>query len=147
MDLQGRVLTANSVAKTLYRQRFGIPLEPGKPLFNPTEPGLLELWQPRMAQVLAGKSLRFEEVHTEGDTRLVLDVSMSPIFGEGTQVVGVTLFSRDITARKEAEARLGEMHRTLVDVSRQAGMAEVATGVLHNVGNTLNSVNVSAADA
>jgi signal transduction histidine kinase len=35
------------------------------------------------------------------------------------------------------------MHRTLVDVSRQAGMAEVATGVLHNVGNTLNSVNVS----
>jgi C4-dicarboxylate-specific signal transduction histidine kinase len=36
------------------------------------------------------------------------------------------------------------MHRTLVDVSRQAGMAEIATGVLHNVGNTLNSVNISA---
>jgi C4-dicarboxylate-specific signal transduction histidine kinase len=31
-----------------------------------------------------------------------------------------------------------------MDVSRQAGMAEVATGVLHNVGNVLNSVNVSA---
>jgi C4-dicarboxylate-specific signal transduction histidine kinase len=29
-------------------------------------------------------------------------------------------------------------------VSRQAGMAEIATGVLHNVGNTLNSVNISA---
>ena len=29
--------------------------------------------------------------------------------------------------------------------SRQAGMAEVATGVLHNVGNVLNSVNISAA--
>ena len=36
------------------------------------------------------------------------------------------------------------MHRRLLAVSRQAGMAEVATGVLHNVGNTLNSVNVSA---
>jgi signal transduction histidine kinase len=36
------------------------------------------------------------------------------------------------------------MHRTLVDVSRQAGLTEIATGVLHNVGNTLNSVNVSA---
>ncbi len=59
------------------------------------------------------------------------------------QVLGLTLFGRDITARKEAEARLGEMHRTLVDVSRQAGMAEIATGVLHNVGNTLNSVNIS----
>ena len=36
------------------------------------------------------------------------------------------------------------MHQRLVDVSRQAGMAEVATSVLHNVGNVLNSVNVSA---
>jgi signal transduction histidine kinase len=32
----------------------------------------------------------------------------------------------------------------LVDSARQAGMAEIATNVLHNVGNVLNSVNVSA---
>jgi signal transduction histidine kinase len=32
----------------------------------------------------------------------------------------------------------------LLDISRQAGMAEVATGILHNVGNVLTSVNVSA---
>jgi signal transduction histidine kinase len=32
----------------------------------------------------------------------------------------------------------------LIDASRQAGMAEVATGVLHNVGNVLNSVNTAA---
>jgi len=32
----------------------------------------------------------------------------------------------------------------MVETSRQAGMAEVATGVLHNVGNVLNSVNLSA---
>ncbi|WP_224369670.1 sensor histidine kinase [Hyalangium versicolor] len=50
---------------------------------------------------------------------------------------------RDIQARKEAEAKLGELHRTLLDVSRQAGMTEIATGVLHNVGNTLNSLNIS----
>jgi signal transduction histidine kinase len=36
------------------------------------------------------------------------------------------------------------MHQRLLTVSRQAGMAEVAIGVLHNVGNVLNSVNVSA---
>jgi two-component system NtrC family sensor kinase len=37
-----------------------------------------------------------------------------------------------------------KLHRQLLQTSRQAGMAEVATGVLHNVGNVLNSVNVSA---
>ena len=44
-----------------------------------------------------------------------------------------------------AETEMARLNRELVDASRQAGMAEVATGVLHNVGNVLNSVNVSAA--
>jgi PAS domain S-box-containing protein len=51
---------------------------------------------------------------------------------------------RDITQRKQAARELEALHKTLREASRQAGMAEVATGVLHNVGNILNSVNVSA---
>jgi len=54
-------------------------------------------------------------------------------------------FVRDITDRKRAQAELENIHTQLVDASRQAGMAEIATNVLHNVGNILNSVNVSAA--
>ena len=50
---------------------------------------------------------------------------------------------RDVTERKRAEAELENVHKQLLDTSRRAGMAEVATGVLHNVGNVLNSVNVS----
>jgi PAS domain S-box-containing protein len=50
----------------------------------------------------------------------------------------------DITARKKAEQQLADTYKNLVEVSRTAGMAEVATGVLHNVGNVLNSLNVSA---
>lgn len=55
----------------------------------------------------------------------------------------LTIF-RDITQRKEAEGKLAEVNRKLLEASRQAGMAEIATNVLHNVGNVLNSVNVSA---
>jgi PAS domain S-box-containing protein len=51
---------------------------------------------------------------------------------------------RDITDRKRAEEDLARLHQELLKASRQAGMAEVAIGVLHNVGNVLNSVNVSA---
>ena len=50
----------------------------------------------------------------------------------------------EIAERKRTESELEKLHIQLVDASRQAGMAEVATGVLHNVGNVLNSVNVSA---
>jgi signal transduction histidine kinase len=40
---------------------------------------------------------------------------------------------------------LGEAQAQLLEASRQAGRADVARTVLHNVGNVLNSVNVSAA--
>ncbi len=43
-----------------------------------------------------------------------------------------------------ASAQHKALHEKLVVASRMAGMAEVATGVLHNVGNVLNTVNVSA---
>jgi signal transduction histidine kinase len=43
-----------------------------------------------------------------------------------------------------AAAERENLHGQLLASSRQAGMAEVATGVLHNVGNVLNSLNVSA---
>jgi PAS domain S-box-containing protein len=53
-------------------------------------------------------------------------------------------FLRDISARKESAEELERVHKQLMSASRQAGMAEVATNVLHNVGNILNSVNISA---
>jgi len=51
---------------------------------------------------------------------------------------------REIAERRRAEQQLADVHQQLVDAARRAGMAEIATGVLHNVGNVLNSVNVSA---
>jgi C4-dicarboxylate-specific signal transduction histidine kinase len=56
----------------------------------------------------------------------------------------VTELQHEIAEREKAERELEELHKELVTTSRQAGMAEVATGVLHNVGNVLNTVNVSA---
>jgi two-component system, NtrC family, sensor kinase len=52
--------------------------------------------------------------------------------------------SREISVRIQAEMELEETHEKLLQAARRAGMAEIATGVLHNVGNVLNSVNVSA---
>jgi two-component system, NtrC family, sensor kinase len=54
------------------------------------------------------------------------------------------------TARDNLEKRVEErtqelesIHKQLVEASRRGGMAEIATNVLHNVGNVLNSVNIS----
>ena len=58
-------------------------------------------------------------------------------------VIGTFGISRDITEQKKFEAELEKTNKKLRTASRQAGMAEVATNVIHNVGNVLNSVNTS----
>ncbi len=63
---------------------------------------------------------------------------------EGGTITDLIYVAEDISRRKQADAKLERLHKELLGASRQAGMAEVATSVLHNVGNVLNSVNVSA---
>ena len=70
--------------------------------------------------------------------RAVRDEAGTVLYYEGTVA--------DITERKGREAELAQLQQELIDTSRLAGMAEVATGVLHNVGNVLNSVNVATSE-
>jgi ligand-binding sensor domain-containing protein/signal transduction histidine kinase len=50
----------------------------------------------------------------------------------------------EIEERRRMQQEVERIHRELLETSRMAGMSEIATNVLHNVGNVLNSVNVSA---
>ncbi len=69
------------------------------------------------------------------------EVRRSAASGEQVAVrVGIV---RDLADEKRGARQLAEMNTKLVDASRLAGMADVASGILHNVGNVLNSVNVS----
>jgi NO-binding membrane sensor protein with MHYT domain/signal transduction histidine kinase len=51
----------------------------------------------------------------------------------------------DVTEQVHQEERRRQLQLQLQAASRNAGMAEVATGVLHSVGNVLNSLGVAAA--
>ncbi len=67
-----------------------------------------------------------------------------PIFDGSGRPLYLLGIAEDITERKQAEAELAKAQKELITASRRAGMAEVATSVLHNVGNVLNSVNVAS---
>ncbi len=83
-----------------------------------------------------------KETWENGQSAWVLTSKM-PLRDKDGNIIGTFGISKDITTMKEAEIRLEDVHRQLLETSRMAGMAEVATSVLHNVGNVLNSVNVS----
>jgi C4-dicarboxylate-specific signal transduction histidine kinase len=79
-------------------------------------------------------------------TRSKKEIPVQFSYSKMKDVKGIASFlgiCSDITARKKAEKDLEQAHLELVESSRMAGMAEVASDVLHNVGNVLNSINVS----
>ena len=96
----------------------------------------------RSGRPIIGKTEK--ETYPDGRIGWAL-TSKLPLHDSQGEVIGTFGTSKDITHFKETEAKLEQLHRELLQTSRQAGMAEVATNVLHNVGNVLNSVNVAAA--
>jgi len=87
---------------------------------------------------------QYEYRMVASDGRVVWIRECGVVLVENDQPLAVRGIFLDVTAQKEAAAELDQLNRRLIETSRHAGMAEVATGVLHNVGNVLNSVNVSA---
>jgi C4-dicarboxylate-specific signal transduction histidine kinase len=51
---------------------------------------------------------------------------------------------KEIEERKRAQGETERLQSELLETSRRAGQAEVASNVLHNVGNVLNSVNIAS---
>jgi signal transduction histidine kinase len=51
---------------------------------------------------------------------------------------------KEILERSKAQEKASTLHEELMIAARRAGMADIATSTLHNIGNTLNNVNISA---
>lgn len=84
-----------------------------------------------------------EVVERDAGRKRYFHVKKIPLHGENDQCLGVQVIAWDMTVFRETEQLLRETQRELIETSRLAGVAEMATGVLHNIGNALNSVNTS----
>lgn len=104
----------------------------------------------RLATALAGSAngenydIDYRIIRPDGSLSWMRDRGF-PVRDQAGKVVRVCGIVEDITARKQIALKLEQTNIKLLEVSRRVGMAEVATGILHNVGNVLNSVNVASA--
>ncbi len=136
LDATGRL----SVANQRFLEIYGLAEGAGAPGRSMTEvladSAALDSLQDYLALASAREPGSLQQKLLDG--RVIL-VTHRPLESGGS----IDTFE-DITERLSADAELAAANKQLLDISRQAGMAEVATGVLHNVGNVLNSVNVAA---
>ncbi len=71
-------------------------------------------------------------------------LSISEIFNQFKKTSAFLLIVRDLTEQKANEEKLAVLNKERMRSAHQAGQAEIATSVLHNVGNILTSVVISA---
>lgn len=102
-----------------------------------------ESWHKRLEQLKQRNDIVKESRYKRKDgTMFFVETSLKLVSQEKRDYI--IAIARDITERKRAEATLKAAQEKLLETAREVGMAEVATGVLHNVGNVLNSVSVTA---
>ncbi len=76
--------------------------------------------------------------HTDGTYRWYKTIGHC--LEEEKQLEGIFI---DIHKNKIAEEKIKDLNQQISSTARRAGMAEVATTILHNIGNILNSSNTS----
>jgi len=102
-----------------------------------------ESWHKRLEQLKQKNDIVKESRYKRKDgTMFFVETSLKLVSQEKQDYI--IAIARDITERKRAEVTLKVAQEKLLETAREVGMAEVATGVLHNVGNVLNSVSVTA---
>ncbi|MEN8189435.1 MAG: ATP-binding protein [Thermodesulfobacteriota bacterium] len=162
LDLLGRVTRASSETEVIeaFNELFTMLLAPEKILHVRVSKTALNAGQ--LAKLAAGKRRQVEEFHSRPDLKYQLNESGDSFLlriGRGEKVSAIlwvlqVAFPKHIHHYLNVAIRVSEVcalaiehARTmekLLDTSRLAGKAEVATEVLHNVGNTLNSISVSS---
>jgi PAS domain S-box-containing protein len=112
-------------------------------LMHPQDRERIRLELALLAERPAAINLRYRIIKPNGEIRHILTIAAPADSGMGAKqrIAGITL---DRTDRVLAEQREQALQQQLLDSSHQAGMAEIATGVLHNVGNLLNSLGIAS---
>jgi two-component system NtrC family sensor kinase len=118
----------------------------GKTDFDFFEETLAKGYRERELHIMSSGEALVDQVvkHIWADGRITWSLNIAmPMRNDTGDIVGVFGTNKNVTAAKLMEQELEKANQELRDMSRLAGMAEAATGVVHNVGNVLNGVNVS----
>lgn len=138
--LDGRVTTWNKAAERI----FGYSAQEmiGTPIIRLFPEDRIGEEQAILEKILLGAALEhYETVRLRKDgTPIAVSVTVSPIRDVNGKVIGASKTVRDITERKETEARLQSLSSELSHVARVTEMSQVSAALAHELNQPLTAV-------
>ncbi len=120
IDRQYRLIVANSFYLQKVQSAMGQPIHFGESVLNETFPrAILDEWRGYYDRALGGETFSAELPHRYETELHLSEYRFHPIRDEQKQVIGVTVFERDITARKRTESALS-LFKTVIEASQEA---------------------------
>ncbi len=119
VDRDYRLLSFNQAYAHLLYQRYGVEVEPGEVVLDYLPPERRVRWQALFDQALDGEPVQETLSEAWHDDVWYNSLSLSPIY-QDEEVIGCTIFSRDITEQVESQRRIeqDEMYqRAMLDTS------------------------------
>ncbi|MBC9785290.1 PAS domain S-box protein [Heliobacterium chlorum] len=140
VNSDGKIIDVNRAAEKVYGYDRSEFLE--LYIHQLRQPGEHELIQRQLEEAMA-KGCLFETIHRRKDGSLFpVEVNtVSAIIGEEKMVFSVV---RDLTERKQADARMVEARERANRAERMASLGTMAAGIAHEINQPLNSLKVTA---
>ncbi|MCA1964840.1 MAG: PAS domain-containing protein, partial [Prosthecobacter sp.] len=111
-------------------------------LVHPEDLPQLRLAWSQLTPVLKRYQVEFRMMAADGSWRWLCENGSSLQDSQGEMTLCGIL--KDVTSRQEELAARKMLHEQQLEAAHEAGKAEIAKNVLHNIGNVMNSLNVSA---
>jgi two-component system, cell cycle sensor histidine kinase and response regulator CckA len=139
VDTNLRVVTINGRAVARLRVMTGALVSVGA-IFDADMPDSQRIfWRRLYRRALSGERFSIEQPYIEGGSQRWCEISLNPIYVDES-IGGVSVFNRDLTERKRAEADRLAMERSWQETQRLESLGLLAGGIAHDFNNLLATI-------
>jgi PAS domain S-box-containing protein len=119
VNLNYEIQYVNEVFASAFKQTFGVQLSRGVNIIESLPAGLAVLWKGRYERAFLNEHFSFEDKIDINSASIYIEVAMNPIVVDN-QVVGVSVYGRDVTEKKRIELQLqyqADLRKLLIELS------------------------------